>query len=514
VVWLDEVGDSVPEAVFVRAPSDVGDALLLIQGWLADERFASSRLVLVTRGADLTHAAVGGLVRSAQSEHPGRFTLVEDAPDELLLAAAATGEPELAVRDGQLTVPRLVPAQRDGDARPWDPDGTVLITGGTGALGQLIARHLREKHGMRHVLPVSRSSGCDITDRAALTELLAGLDRPLTAVLHLAGVLDDGVVEAQTPERIAAVMRPKADAAWVLHELTKDMDLAAFVCFSSAASIFGSPGQAGYSAANAYLDALALYRRSLGLPAQSLAWGLWDLRAGMGATLDPSALRRVGLPPLSTERALALFDAAIQTDAPLLVLSDVDRSRMAAQTGWTVPAPLRDLVPTAVEAPIVEPSTTTLEGLAGLAREEQDRVLRELVLTEVARVLGHAGPAEVDTTRALAELGFDSLTAVELRNRLAAATGLRLAATVAFDHPTIPAMVNHLRSELAPDTATTALGVLADLTRLESAVADLTMDGVTRMRLTDSLARLQSLVKPKTDTIGAADDDFFDLTAP
>ncbi len=527
VTWLDEIGEHVPETVFVRAPSNVEHALLLIQRWLAD--FTAARLVLVTRPGDLAHAAVWGLVRSAQSEHPGRFALIDTDEDVLLAEAAATGEPQLAVRDGLLTVPRLVPAAHVDEARPWDPEGTVLITGGTGALGLLIARHLVSARGVRHVLLVSRGgmskveeelpepirvAACDAADPRALAELLASIpaEHPLTAVLHLAGVLDDAVVEAQTPERIGAVMRPKAGAAWHLHELTKDLDLAAFICFSSAASILGSPGQSGYSAANAYLDALALHRRELGLPGQSLAWGLWDLPDGMTAALDPGALRRmrrVGLPAMSPERGLALFDSAIESAAPLLVLADVDTAQMATQTGWAVPAPLRELVvPRAVAKAAAEAEVE----LSGLPREEQDRVLRELVLTEVARVLGHASPSEVDTSRSMADLGFDSLTAVELRNRLAAATGLRLAATVAFDHPSIPALVTHLRAELAPENATTALGVLADLTRLESAVAELTMDGVTRMRLAESLTRLLSTVERRADVIAAAQDDFFDLT--
>jgi NAD(P)-dependent dehydrogenase (short-subunit alcohol dehydrogenase family) len=481
-------------------------------------------------------AAVWGLVRSAQSEHPGRFILLDtdsDPTDAVLLAAAGTGEPQLAVREGRLSVPRLVPAENTGGAKAWDPDGTVLITGGTGALGRLVASHLVARHGVRHLLLVSRSGGeaaelagvaevvaCDVADPQALDALLARIPaaHPLTAVLHLAGVLDDGLVETQTAERLAAVLRPKADAAWLLHQRTKDLDLAAFLCFSSAAAIFGSPGQSGYSAANAYLDALALHRRANGLPAQSLAWGLWDLPVGMAAGLDPGALRRMrraGLPPLTPQRGLELLDAAIASTAPLLVLAEVDTARMAAQTGWAVPAPLREIAPRRAEPAAAESGDGAELGqeLKALPREEQDRVLRELVLTESARVLGYAAPAELDASRSMSELGFDSLTAVELRNRLAAATGLRLAATVAFDHPSVPALVNHLRAELVPQNATTALGVLADLTRLESAVAELTMDAVTRMRLAETLARIQSKVDDKPDVIAAAaQDDFYDLT--
>ncbi|HET8682480.1 MAG TPA: beta-ketoacyl reductase, partial [Micromonosporaceae bacterium] len=369
-------------------------------------------------------------------------------------------------------------------------------------------------------------AACDVADPSALARLLGSVPaaRPLTAVLHLAGVLDDGVVESQAPERVSAVLRAKADGAWRLHELTKGLDLAAFVLFSSAAGVLGSPGQAGYAAANAYLDALAQHRHRLGLAAQSLAWGLWEQPGGMVEQVSAAGLRRmrgIGLAPLTVERGLRLLDEALRSAAPMLVLAEVDRALLGAQDAQAVPAVLRDLVTS--KAPrragaaggaggVGGPGGTELAAtLPTLAPEEQERVLRELVLQEVARVLGHASAAELDASRALPALGFDSLTAVELRNRLAVATGLQLSATLVFDHPSVAELAAHLRAELVPQQAATALGVLEELTRLESSLANLSMDAIARRRLADSLDRLMSRVDSRADTVEKADDDFFDL---
>ncbi|WP_373304544.1 beta-ketoacyl reductase, partial [Streptomyces anandii] len=298
----------------------------VVQGWLADERFADGRLVLVTRGAveavpgegvvDLAGAAVRGLFRSAQSENPGRLVLVDVDADGVVARVGggllAVGEPELAVRDGVVRVPRLVrvPVAVDGpggeSAVSFPVGGTVLVTGATGTLGGLVARHLVAEHGVRHLLLISRrgmaaegaeelveelrDSGaevtlvaCDVADREALAGVLASVPagRPLGAVVHAAGVLDDGVIASLTPERVDAVLRPKVDAALVLDELTRDAGLSAFVLFSGAAAVFGAAGQGNYAAANAFLEALAQCRRSEGLPASALAWGLWAEASGM-----------------------------------------------------------------------------------------------------------------------------------------------------------------------------------------------------------------------------------------
>lgn len=294
-------------------------------------------------GDDLGAAAVWGLARSAQSESPGRVVLLDSdgtVPDSVALA---TGEPQLAVRRGEVLVPRLT---RTDAAEPaaWDPEGTVLITGGTGALGSTLARHLVAEHGVRHLLLVARRgpdapgaadlvadlarlgataevAACDVADREALAALLAAVPdaHPLTAVVHTAGVLDDGMLTAQTPQRVDHVLRPKAEAALHLDELTRGHDLAAFVLYSSAAGILGSPGQSNYAAANAVLDALAVRRRAVALPAVSLAWGLWAGTGGMGDAADDTARRRIerlGVVPLTPEEGTRLFDAAVHGAAP------------------------------------------------------------------------------------------------------------------------------------------------------------------------------------------------------
>ncbi|WP_159059266.1 SDR family oxidoreductase, partial [Streptomyces scabiei] len=352
----------------------VHDALALVQDWLADDRFTGTRLVLVTRGAiaarpgedvpNLAHSAVWGLVRSAQTEHPDRLHLVDLDPDAGLPAAlaavlTATGETQFAVRGSETFVPRLarIPVQDDDAAPPLDPDGTVLITGGTGLLGARVARHLVTGHGVRHLLLTSRSGpdapgadglrdelaalgaevsvvACDAADAERLAEVLAGVRHPLTAVVHAAGVLDDGVVSSLTPERVDAVLRPKTDAALNLHRLTAGLDLAAFVLFSSAAGTFGGPGQGNYAAANAFLDALAHHRRAQGLAGRSVAWTLWERRSAMTGHLGDDEVRRIarsGLPPLTDAQGLALLDSALTVDEPLLVALRLDTAALRAR---------------------------------------------------------------------------------------------------------------------------------------------------------------------------------------
>ncbi|QMU77447.1 SDR family NAD(P)-dependent oxidoreductase [Streptacidiphilus sp. PB12-B1b] len=483
-------------------------ALTAVQTWLADERLARSRLVVVTRRAmavpgggepDPVQSAVWGLVRSAQSEHPGRFVLL-DLPDGTAsapapasaAAAVATGEPQLAVRGDEVLVPRLGrvrgrPAE-PGDGAPvgrraLDPDGTVLVTGGTGLLGSHIARHLVGEHGVRRLLLVSRSgptadgadalraelealgadvriAACDAADRDALAELLAGVpaEHPLTAVVHTAGALDDGVVTALTPERVDSVLRPKVDAAWNLHRLTRTHDLAAFVLFSSAAGTFGGPGQANYAAANAFLDALAQQRRAEGLPGQSLAWTLWDQRSGLTAHLDDADVRRVarsGMPPLSTDQGLALFDAALAADPAALVLMRLDTAALRARAATEELHPLlRGLVRVPPRRAAAPGEAAPAEGdalrqrLAALDRAGRIRLLLGLVRTHAAAVLGHLSADTLDAARAFRELGFDSLASVELRNRLTNATGLRLPASLVFDHPTPTVLAEYLSQQL------------------------------------------------------------------
>ncbi|MEW2511308.1 SDR family NAD(P)-dependent oxidoreductase [Streptomyces sp. NPDC046870] len=502
---LDEHGpaalDTVPAWVVLPAgdPDPVTGArratervLAAVQHWLADERTASARLLVLTRGAvavgeedvsDLAGAAVWGLVRAAQGEHPERFVLVDGADaGAAVAAAAATGEPQLALRDGAVHVPRLARATPAGRAPALDPDGTVLITGGTGVLGALVARHLVAAHGVRRLVLAGRSgtaaddfagldadivvARCDAADRGQLARLLAGVpaEHPLTAVVHLAGVLDDGLVTDQTPERLDAVLRPKADAAWHLHELTRDLGLAAFVLFSSAAGTVDGAGQSGYAAANAFLDALAAHRRHQGLPAHSLAWGFWEQRTGLTAHLtdaDVARMARAGVRPLSTEEGLRLLDAALGAAEPLLLPVGLDLAVL--RRAGDVPAVLRGLVPVRARRTAASRAQTgsLADRLAALGPAERDAALTELVRTHVAAVLGHGGDMALDPRRSFRELGFDSLTAVELRNRLGNAAGLRLPATLVFDYPDAGALVGFLRGELLGDQAEAAVEATA-----------------------------------------------------
>ncbi|WP_051385696.1 type I polyketide synthase [Actinokineospora inagensis] len=526
---LDDLPVQVPDSVLLDwavtdEPGPAASATLaVLRRWLTEDRFRDATLVLVTRGAvavepdhdvpSLGAATTWGMVRAAQSEHPGRFRLVDldEHADStrVLRSALAADEPQLAVRAGRVHVPRLAPAT----ARAAAPEltGTVLLTGGTGALGGLVARRLVSEHGVRHLLLPSRRAAheslvaalhaagaetvdvvaCDITDRGAVTALLAGIpaERPLCAVVHSAGALADGVLESLTDEAIAAVVAPKADAAWLLHELTADLDLAAFVLFSSVAGIVGSAGQANYAAANTFLDGLVRHRRFLGLPGQSLCWGLWD--TGMSDRLsgaDRARLHRQGVRALSETEGLELFDAALRSDSPVLVPAAFDQAalRDGAESG-TLPAVLRDLV-RVPRTRVVEPARglTWADELAAIPADEREAVLVERIRLVVAAVLGQARPESINPERGLLDLGFDSLTAVELRNRLGAATGLRFGTTLVFDHPTIIALAGHVRDRLIPAAPT----ALDEVERLAEVIAAAGPDSAVAARLRELLRRV------------------------
>ncbi|MDQ0841397.1 acyl transferase domain-containing protein/acyl carrier protein [Streptomyces sp. V1I6] len=544
-------GEPVPDAVFVppaalvdpddtaaSAHAAVLSALSVVQAWLADERFAGTRLVWLTSGAvatepgagvsDLAGSAVRGLLRSAQSENPGQLVMLDLDGDAASLAAVpaalASDEPELAIRGGVLSAPRLVrvpsadrsrelldssdgPLVTSGEL-PGSSDeplgcsdeplgmlgaasGTVLVTGATGTLGRLFARHLVAAYGAKRLLLINRRGpavdgadellaelaqlgaqarlvACDAADRDALATLLGTVpaEHPLTAVVHTAGVLDDGVLSSLTPERVAAVLRPKVDAAWNLHELTRDLDLSAFVLFSGAAAAFGAAGQANYAAANAFLEALAEQRRADGLRATALAWGLWAPQTGgMAQRLDEVDLRRIardGVGALSGDDGLALFDTAMTVDAAVLLPMRLDLAVLRAQsvsTGETaallralVRVPSRRAAGQANYAAAKDGGSPLAARLSALPAAEREGMLLDLVCGRVAAVLGHAGAQAVDADRAFKELGFDSLTAVELRNVLKAETGLRLSPTLVFDYPTPLALARHLLTELSGTT--------------------------------------------------------------
>jgi acyl transferase domain-containing protein/NADPH:quinone reductase-like Zn-dependent oxidoreductase/acyl carrier protein len=361
--------------------------------------------------------------------------------------------------------------------QPADPQGTVLVTGASGTLGGLVARHLASKCGVKHLLLLSRRGhdaagstelladlaelgahatlvACDAADRTALAEVLAGIpaERPLTGVVHAAGVVDDGLVESLTPEQLERVLRPKVDAAWALHELTRDQDLSMFVLFSSASGLLGTAGQGNYAAANAFVDALAQHRRVRGLAGLSLAWGLWAQSSGMTGHLTEADLHRMargGIRALSTEDGLALFDGSRRSAESVLVPIRLDLAALRTQTP---PPLLRGLTGARIRR-VASPVDSKAGGvslknrLASVSAAEQTRVLLEVVRSEVAVVLGHSTES-VDAHRAFKDLGFDSLTAVELRNRLSGATGLKLPPTLIFDYPNAAELVEFVRAEM------------------------------------------------------------------
>ncbi|MGQ4335514.1 SDR family NAD(P)-dependent oxidoreductase, partial [Streptomyces hayashii] len=464
-------------------------ALELLQRWLAADT-GTTTLALLTHGAvavgddvhDLDHAPLWGLVRTAQTEHPDRFRLVDvDDPEpttDALAAALATGEPQLAIRDGAVLAPRLAVVSAPQVPAEWDPDGTVLITGGSGALAGLVARHLVERHGVRRLLLASRSGRpapgtdlldaditaipCDVSDRDAVAALVASVpdDHPLTAVVHTAGVLDDGVLHALTPERIDTSFAAKVDGARHLHELTAQLDLAAFVLFSSASAVLGAAGQGNYAAANAYLDALAAHRRQQGMPAVSLAWGLWAEHGGMARGLGDTELTRIsriGVTALTAEEGMRLFDAGCAAGQALLVPMRVDAAALRARRDH-LPAPMRSLVPErARPATRTQPAASLRDRLAELTAPERSRTVLNLVRNAVADTLGYNAADGVRPDQNLDEAGFDSLTAVEFRNRLSAAVELRLPATLTYDYPTPAAIAEHVLSRLTlPEHTATA----------------------------------------------------------
>ncbi|MBO0821288.1 MAG: SDR family NAD(P)-dependent oxidoreductase, partial [Nocardiopsaceae bacterium] len=520
----------LPEAARAAA----GRALRLLKDWLAidhdqvgdrDEAGdqAGARLVFVTKGAvavdasdpapDPALAAVWGLVRAAQAEHRDTFVLADiDDTDEsrrAFAATVATGEAEFALRRGAARVPRLhaAPPPRANAPRPnaQNPDaprpafgtGTVLITGGTGALGRSLARHLIDAHGVKSLVLASRNGtrdggavsdlsrpgvtvtavSCDASDRDALAGLLAGIP-DLTAVVHMAGVLDDGVIADQDDDRLDRVFKPKVDAAFHLHELTEHLDLSAFVLYSSAAGLLGAAGQGNYAAANAFLDALAGRRRAASRPGTSLAWGFWEKPSGMTGHLketDLRRMRRAGLIALSEADGLTLFDASLARPEPVLIPARFDPRAGTAM----IPPMLRALAPAPEQAITEQAITERAAPQAGLTANPAD--LPELVSAQAAAILGYEEGELVPPGRTFRDLGFDSLMALELRNRLSSATGLRLPTTLAFDYPTLNALAGHLRSELAGQAtnpagqATTGAGQATTGARVDEPIAIVAM---------------------------------------
>ncbi|HEY3483458.1 MAG TPA: type I polyketide synthase, partial [Streptomyces sp.] len=442
--------DTGPEDVPARAHAATEQALLLLQQWLADTRYDTTRLVVLTQGAisvgdqhpvtDLAHAPLWGLLRTAQSEHPDRFVLLdtdEHTTPQQISAALETGEPQLALRHGTLHTPRLTP-EPTSTANPvaFDPNGTILITGGTGTLGSLLARHLITHHDARHLHLTSRRgpnapgattlhqeltalgatvhiTACDTSNPQATTQLIEsiGTDHPLTAVIHTAGTTHDATLTALTPEQLHTTLQPKIDAAWNLHHATHHHDLTAFVLYSSITGTLGTPGQANYAAANTFLDALTTHRRTGGRPAVSLQWGLWTHTSTITADLsdaDHARMARTGITPLATDQALTLFDQALGSTHPVLAPVGLDTAALV-RAGDGVPAVLRGLVrtPTTGKARAATAGHTNGNGngtelpsrLAGLSADEQTHLLTDLVRGHAATVLGHPSPATIERDR-------------------------------------------------------------------------------------------------------------------
>ncbi|TDP92877.1 type I polyketide synthase [Labedaea rhizosphaerae] len=433
--------------------------------------FIDASLGLLNAGGRFIEMGKADL-RSPEGVDYQAFDLSEAGPDRVqemlvaLLNLFAAGELTLLpvrawdVRDAQAAFRFMGQGKHIGKnvftiPRALDPEGTVLITGGTGTLGTLLAEHLVAQHGVRRLVLASRSGGaapeldadvrvvaCDVSDRAALAELVASIP-DLTGVVHAAGVTDDGIVESLNPDRVDAVLA-KADGAVALHELTADLDLAMFALYSSASALFGTPGQANYAAANAVLDGLVHQRRAAGLPGVALAWGLWEQSSALSGDLGAADRARLG-GSLSTRDGLALFDLAHRG-----ALANVVPMRLGPLTG-DVPPLLRGLGRAKPRQAAVGTAATFADQLAGRSRDDVHRMLVDLVRAEAAAVLGHGTPDAVAPGKAFKELGFDSLTSIELRNRVATATGLRLPATLVFDHPTADALAGRLLTELVGD---------------------------------------------------------------
>ncbi|GAB3449356.1 type I polyketide synthase [Actinophytocola sediminis] len=505
-----QVLDDPPEVLLIGpgvagAPGDqvaathavLHQAVVWLRELLNDSRLADTRLVVLTEGgvatgptevAGLPAAALCGLVRSAQSEYPDRIVLVDvesgqDPRIERVLAAAiAVGESQFALRGDQVLVPRLARLPLTPRPASWPVDGTILITGGTGTLGAQVARHLVTRHGVRRLLLTSRRgsaavgaadlvaeleghgaqvtvAACDVSSRDAVRRLLAEIPDacPLSAVVHTAGVLADGLLSSLTGAELDVVLRPKVDAAWHLHELTVGMNLSAFVLFSSVAGVLGTPGQANYAAANSFLDALAVHRASRGLPAVSVAWGLWESASGMTEHLSEVHLGRMakeGLLPLPTDLGMAVLDAVAAQPNPTVIGMPVDLA--AARTHQPQPVLMRGLTRTrhrreAAMAGVIS-GDALLGELSTLDAGDQYELVCGIVLEHATAVLGRDERLAAD--QVFQDVGFDSLTAVDLRNRLARAVSVQLPATAVFDHRTPDALARRLLADLlgAPTT--------------------------------------------------------------
>ncbi|MGZ2356369.1 KR domain-containing protein, partial [Streptomyces sp. 372A] len=566
VLTLPPTGEDVPGAArkFAELTLDA------VRKWLAEEELNGSRLAVVTHGAvsvhgggaDAAQATVRGLVRAAQAEHPGRFLLVDldghpdreqgrdltavaghDDPWRAVTSAAATGEPEAVVRGGAVLVPRLrAVSGRAAGARPWSPDGTVLITGGTHGVGAAVARHLVSAQGVKRLVLTGTTAGplvaelnalgaevtvepCAAADPGAPARLLSriGDAHPLTAVVHAESADHDATIGSLTPDGLTSVLNARATAAWNLHEATRDHRLDAFVLMASSSGLLHGAGQAATAAASTFLEALAHHRHALGLPAVVSAFGPWaadpeqrtgeapPASAGEGASAASAfadgyerRMSQVGLPVLGMDEGLGLLDAAARSGEPALFPIGLDRGvlrTLARELPDALPHVLRGLVPVHGRRAATSGTASANDlrrRLNGLTPQEREQELLDLVRTHVASVLGHASMDVIEPGRAFQELGFDSLAGVELRRRLAEATGLQLTATLVFDYPNSRAAADHIAAELAPAEEDAARSLLTEIDRLEAVLGSYTADDA-HIRIT---SRLEALLRKWRDSHG------------
>ncbi|SFR26265.1 Acyl transferase domain-containing protein [Lentzea waywayandensis] len=504
-------GDGTPESTHAQTQR----VLAILQ----EANDYSAHIVFVSGENDLTAAATAGLVRSAQMENPGRFLLFDtdglDVSGALLPKLVAWDEPHVKVRNGQTTVPRLQETQKTEGKYEWDPNKTVLITGGTGGLGAELAKHLVTRHNVKHLLLASRrgeespkatelrqeleAQGATVTIAAAdvskaddVTTLLSAAHKPLQAIIHTAGVLDDALIDALTPDSVTKVLTPKVDAAWHLRNAT-DVPL---VLYSSVSGVMGAAGQGNYAAANSYLDALAQSTENT----ISLAWGPWAQDSGMTAGLSQAAMDRMqrsGMPPLAVEQGLALFDAALAHRKALLVPIHV-----AAQRG-----PVSKLLGGTSEQPQEKAAVTVLDRLRNATPQDREGMVRDLVTGTSAALLGHPDPSAVDPQKDFLELGFDSLIAVELRNQLNELLSLKLAGSVVFDHKTPANLAQHLVTELGTLHSGGSTGNGVEVAA-EDTVFGLFMDAVTKNNVAAGLQMLKGVanLRPMFSSPAELDD--------
>jgi pimaricinolide synthase PimS1 len=532
------------------------ETLTLAQEWVAEQTLDDAQLVLLTENAvptspqedpaNLYQAPAWGLLRSAQTENPGRFVLVDldnqTSSYQQIPTALATNEPQLAIRAGRLSIPRLTPTTTtttNTAAQPIQPHHTVLITGGTGLLGATIARHLVTHHQARRLLLISRRgpdapgaselanelqahdatvqiARCDVTDRDALANLINTIpnENPLHTIIHAAGALNDKVLDSLTQTDLHQVLAPKITGAWHLHQLTTNHPITTFTLFSAAASTLGAAAQANYAAANTFLDTLAAHRHAHDLPAQTLAWGLWQQASEMTGGLTQTHRERIagaGVIALGEQEGLALFDAASRLADALVLPIRLDMTALRSRGDTDgLPSLLYGLA--ATPARRIAQTASLQARLADVPPAERERLLIELTLSQIAAVLHHPSTDGLEPAQPFKELGFDSLAAIELRNRLAAETGLRLPATLIFDHPTPTAVARRLLEGLDRRAAPDAVSIDVEIAELEHRLSALASrdDGRTAVA-----ARLRSFLVGLDGGAGIAqeDDDAEDVRA-